>query len=62
VVCFLSAWSAHPAPFDLLKDLGLQSTDVARVQGVDARIRERTRKLRKQSVAQTAFAQCRSSR
>ena len=30
---FLGAWSAHPAPFDLLTELGLQATDVARVQG-----------------------------
>ena len=47
---FLGAWSAHPAPFDLLKDLGLQSTDVARVQGAWTRRIEADEKLRKRVV------------
>ena len=47
---FLGAWSAHPAPFDLLKDLGLQSTDIARVQGAWTRRIEADEKLRKRVV------------
>jgi hypothetical protein len=47
---FLGAWSAHPAPFDLLKDLGLQSTDVARVQGAWTRRIEADEKLRRRVV------------
>jgi hypothetical protein len=47
---FLGAWSAHPAPFDLLKALGLQSTDVARVQGAWTRRIEADEKLRKRVV------------
>jgi hypothetical protein len=47
---FLGAWSAHPAPFDLLKELGLQSTDVARVQGAWTRRIEADEKLRKRVV------------
>jgi hypothetical protein len=47
---FLGAWSAHPAPFDLLKDLGLQATDIARVQGAWTRRIEADEKLRKRVV------------
>lgn len=47
---FLGAWSAHPAPFDLLKDLGLQSTDIARVQGAWTRRIEADEKLRRRVV------------
>lgn len=47
---FLGAWSAHPAPFELLKDLGLESTDVARVQGAWTRRIEADEKLRKRVV------------
>jgi hypothetical protein len=47
---FLGAWSAPPAPFDLLEDLGLQATDVARVQGAWTRRIEADEKLRKRVV------------
>jgi hypothetical protein len=47
---FLGAWSAHPAPFELLKDLGLHSTDVARVQGAWTRRIEADEKLRQRVV------------
>jgi hypothetical protein len=32
-LAFLNAWSAHPAPFELLDDLGMSPSDVSRVQG-----------------------------
>lgn len=46
---FLGAWSAHPAPFDMLKKLAISPTDVARIQGAWASKIEKDDELRKKS-------------
>ncbi|MFO0757236.1 MAG: hypothetical protein U0359_12145 [Byssovorax sp.] len=46
---FLGAYSAHPAPFDLLRELGLRPADIARVQGLWARRMEAEEALREEA-------------
>ncbi len=48
---FLGAFSAHAAPFDLLKDLGLSPADLSRVQGAWTQKIEADEALRKETVA-----------
>jgi hypothetical protein len=47
---FLNAWSAHPAPFDLLDELDLLPSDVSRIQGAWAQRIEKDEELRKQAL------------
>lgn len=47
---FLNAFSAHPAPFDLLKQLGVLPADVTRIQGAWALKVEKDEELRKQAL------------
>lgn len=46
---FLNAWSAHPAPFDLLKELAILPADVTRIQGAWAQKIEKDQELRKKA-------------
>ena len=43
---FLNAWCAHPAPFDLLDELSISPSDVARIQGAWAQRIEASDDLR----------------
>lgn len=49
-MAFLNAWSAHPAPFDLLAQMDISPSDVTRIQGAWAQRLEKDEALQKQAL------------